>query len=207
VGAAEEPERIGDRAGERAADVAEELGLEEVRGDRAAVDGDEGPLGARRQAVDRRGDELLARAALTLDEHGRAGPRHLGDDLLHALHRRGVADELRDRELLAQALAQRVHLAAEEAPLHHPGHEVAELVEDQRLREVVVRPLLEGLDGRGDRRVARHHDDLDGLVLELDLLEELETAHLRHANVGDDGVEHLCPDRFDRLGAARGALH
>src|SRR5438034_407393 len=102
VGATEESERVRDGAREGAADVTEELGLQEVLWDRAAVHGDERPLGARREAVDRRRDELLAGATLALDEHRGVGRSDLRDDLLHALHGRRVADQLVDRQLLAQ---------------------------------------------------------------------------------------------------------
>src|SRR5947199_22969 len=47
VGAAEEAERVGHRAREGAADVTEELGLEQVLGNRATVHGNERPLRAR----------------------------------------------------------------------------------------------------------------------------------------------------------------
>ena len=52
--------------------VTEELGVEQVLGQRRAVDDDEGPAGARRGVVDGARDELLAGARLALDEHGRA---------------------------------------------------------------------------------------------------------------------------------------
>ena len=43
--------------------------------------------------------------------------------------------------------SKRVDLAPEEAALHHPRHEMAQLVQDQRLGEIVVGALLERLDG------------------------------------------------------------
>ena len=64
--------------GERAALVAEELALDELLGDRGAVDLDEGLVLAARVLVERAGDELLARAALAGDEHRR---RRVGDAL------------------------------------------------------------------------------------------------------------------------------
>src|SRR5690606_23175923 len=59
------------RAGERAALVPEELALEQARGDRSAVDDDEGPVGARALLVDRLGDALLAGPGLAGHEHRR----------------------------------------------------------------------------------------------------------------------------------------
>src|SRR5262249_38307141 len=67
VGRAEEAVAILGGVGEGALDVSEELVLEEGLWDGAAVDDHEGALGARGGAVDRAGDELLARAALSID--------------------------------------------------------------------------------------------------------------------------------------------
>src|SRR6185295_16294178 len=56
--------------GERAALVAEQLGLEQRLGDRAAVDRDERAVAPTRPAVHGTRDELLAGAALAFDQHG-----------------------------------------------------------------------------------------------------------------------------------------
>src|SRR5206468_11420247 len=58
-----------DRAAERAALVAEQLALDQVPGDRGAVDLDERSGRAPRQLVDRVRDQLLAGAVLAGDEH------------------------------------------------------------------------------------------------------------------------------------------
>ena len=55
--------------GEGALDVAEELGFEQLLGDRAAVDGDEGRGGARAGTVDGVRQDFLAGAALAADQH------------------------------------------------------------------------------------------------------------------------------------------
>src|SRR5690606_29100975 len=57
------------RAGERALHVPEELALEQLVGDRRAVDLHEGPVAARAARMDHVRDELLADARLTLDQH------------------------------------------------------------------------------------------------------------------------------------------
>ena len=64
-----------DGAGERALLVAEELALEHALGERLAVDGDERPADALAPVVEHARDELLAGAALALDQHGRAARR------------------------------------------------------------------------------------------------------------------------------------
>ena len=62
-----------DRAGEGAALIAEQLGLEQVFGDRGAVDGDEFALGARALVVDRAGEQFLAGAAGAEQHHRDVG--------------------------------------------------------------------------------------------------------------------------------------
>ena len=77
VGLVEQPALLADGAGERAALVAEELGLEQRLGEGAAVDRDELPAAAG-VVVDGAGDQLLAGARL-------AGDQHRGDGLGDAL--------------------------------------------------------------------------------------------------------------------------
>ena len=60
---------VGERAGEGAAHVTEQLGLDEIRGDGAAVDGDEGAAAAAAVVMDGARDEFLAGARLAEDEH------------------------------------------------------------------------------------------------------------------------------------------
>src|SRR5213594_4002376 len=98
---------------------------------------------------------------------------------------------------------QRVHLAAQEALLEDLLHEVLQLVQVQRLDEVVVGPRLQRLDRRLDHRVAGHHDDLERRIVPLDLVEHLQAVHLGHPDVDQRGVEDLMADQPDRLAPAR----
>ena len=68
VGALEHSGVIAHRPGEAASLVTEQLRLDERRCDRAAVDGDEGSVGARAVLVHGAGGEFLAAAALA-DQH------------------------------------------------------------------------------------------------------------------------------------------
>src|SRR5437667_4629836 len=80
-------------AGERAADVAEELRLEQGLGNRRAVHLDERHAALRAAVVDRARDELLARTGFAEDEHGALG---FGDELRppdHFLDRAAPADD------------------------------------------------------------------------------------------------------------------
>ena len=77
---------VADRAGEGAADVAEELRLEQALGKRAAVDAEERSVGVRRGGVDGAGEELLARAALPEDTDVQVGVLDLLDQVFALDH-------------------------------------------------------------------------------------------------------------------------
>src|SRR5262249_27577789 len=98
-------------AGEGSALVTEQLALDERLRDRRAVDGDERLVASVREIVDRAGHELLARAALTIDEHRRRAGRGELDPAIHLLHALRLPDELAEATLLAQLMTQEVHLA------------------------------------------------------------------------------------------------
>ena len=77
-----------ERARERAALVAEELGFDDLARNRAAVQGDERAPAARRVVVKRVRDELLSRAGLAHDEDGRLRGRddaEAREEFLHGL--------------------------------------------------------------------------------------------------------------------------
>src|SRR5690606_32865161 len=82
VGEVEAPGLGGDRAGEGAPLVAEELRLHQVLGDRRAVDADEGLVVPGALFEQAPGDDLLAGPALSGDEHGGGGGGDPGDHVL-----------------------------------------------------------------------------------------------------------------------------
>src|SRR6185436_11047832 len=81
-------------ARERAPLVAEQLGFQESLGDGGAVDGDEAALAPAAVPVDGAGHQLLARSAVSQEQHGSVGVRHHPDLLEHALHRLGAAEDV-----------------------------------------------------------------------------------------------------------------
>ena len=84
-------------AGEGARLVAEQLGLDEVRRDRAAVDDDERAVGARARVVDGGGGAFLAGAGLALDEDGGVARGDLLELREHLAHGGAVADQGAER--------------------------------------------------------------------------------------------------------------
>ena len=93
VGALEAARARGDGARERAALVAEELALEHALGERLAVDRDERPADAVAPVVQQARDQLLAGAALALDEHGRAARRHAPHEIEQLAALRALGDD------------------------------------------------------------------------------------------------------------------
>ena len=72
------------RAGETAADVAKELGLEQRLGQRRAVDGDERRTAPHARRVDQAGDDLFAGTAFAGDENFRVATGGVVDFFLSA---------------------------------------------------------------------------------------------------------------------------
>ena len=69
VGLADQARLVPIRAGEAAAHVAKQLGLEQRLGNAAAVDGDEGAADARALRVNQLRDHFLAHTGLAEDQH------------------------------------------------------------------------------------------------------------------------------------------
>ena len=81
-------------AGEGPALVAEQLALDQLLGERGAVERHVGPLGPGARMVDRAGDELFAGAALAGDEDRGLCRCHLGRAVQSLPKDRGAAEDL-----------------------------------------------------------------------------------------------------------------
>ena len=81
-------------AGERALDVAEELGVHEFPGQGTAVHREKGVLPAGAELVDDAGETFLAHTALSLDEDAEAGRGEFHRRLQRFVQRRIVADDV-----------------------------------------------------------------------------------------------------------------
>src|SRR5262249_1850036 len=137
VGLFEEPlARLGG-AGERSANVPEELALQERLGDGRAIDRNERTVGTTAVGVHRLGHELLAGAGLAGDEHGGVGGGDLDDadqDVAYGLR---TADDVLESVALAELAGEGLHLAEEAPVLERLLHFEQELVLGERLLDVV----------------------------------------------------------------------
>ena len=189
VGLLEAPAPQLRRAGERTLLVTEQLRLEQVGGERRGVERDERLGRARTVPMQRPRHELLARAGLAGDQHGHARTRQSPDRAEDLLHRRRVAEHLRDAARFARGGLRAMNLRRGAA------HQLDRLVDVERLRQVFERAALVRRDGAVEIGVRRHHDHRQSRPLAADLLEQVEAAAAGHADVGHEHVRLLAAER------------
>ena len=155
--------------------------------------------------VDRVGDQLLTGAALARDHHRRLAGRDLIHDLEDALHRRADTDDVVRRHPIANACAQLAGLAAELLLLEHLVEHDEELVEVERLGQVLGGTRAHRIDRRGHRAERRHHDDGGGVLHRAQLLDQLDPVHPGHLEIGHHDVRGERLELAERLeGIGRG---
>ena len=186
--------------GERAADVTEQLALEQRRRHRRAVDRDERLVAARRQVVKRAGDQLLAGAGLAGDQHGGVAVGDPADHLDRLADRGARAGDAVDRRvacghLCAGGVTSRLRIRCSSARLDRDR----EGVDLHRLGDEVVRA---GAD-RGDRGVeaalAGEHERQEIRIALAQLLAELDAGHAGHLDVGHHDVGRIRPQVLEAL--------
>ncbi len=178
---------LADRAGERAALVAEELRLEQVLRKRAAVDGDElpPPPGV---VVNGPRDQLLARTRFAGDQHRGHRFGDALDDRKDLLHPRAAADDVGESEFLFQRGAQVEVLVLELFPLHRFADDDLQLFDVEGLGDVIECAGFQSVDRGLGRRVRGDHDDGHRWVLRLDLPQQLQSRTVGEHQVAEDQV-------------------
>ena len=103
--------------------------------------------------------QLLAGPALTHDQHRMSALRRLGDDAVQLLHLGRTADDGAEAVLGAQALAQDTLFGGQLQLVHGALQHDAQLVERERLADVVEGAHLHRLHGGRDGGIAGDDDD------------------------------------------------
>jgi hypothetical protein len=110
-----------------------------------------------------------------------------GDQLENVLQAQALADGLGDL-VQAQGLLEADVLLLQTLAIEAPLDDVDNLLDLERLEDVVVGTLLHGLDGGLDRAESGHDDGEHVEALLVDLLEQLQAAHSGHLQIADHQV-------------------
>ncbi|MGY3344827.1 hypothetical protein ACVWYK_003596 [Bradyrhizobium sp. USDA 4470] len=174
--------RVG--AGEGAALMAEQFGLDQVARDRRHVDRDERPVAALAVIMQRARHQFLTGAGLARDHHGEVGLHQACEHAVDFLHRGRAADQ-RDRLHLAVLVGRCDPLLGLR---QRAADDRDQLLQVEGLRQVFIGAALGGADRRHEG-VLRTHDD-DGQVRPhlLDPRQQVEGVFVRHHHVGDDEI-------------------
>ncbi len=186
-------------AGECALLVPEDLALEQRFRNRGAVDRDKRLLLTGTELVDGLRDQFLARPRLAPDEDRGRGGRRLLDDLVDLPHLRTAADHRPERALIAQLLAQHLHLAQGVVPLHDLVEEDLQPLGFDGFGQVVVGAVLDGLDRRfhGSLRGEDEHRVVPAVVRQGP--QQFEPTHPGHDQVRDDDRRAEAGDARERF--------
>ena len=191
--------------GESASFVAEQfVGQERVKR-ASAVEHDERRVGAGALPMDLAGDQLLAHAALALDEHGAVGLRGELDERADLHGFLAAPDEFGGYgEPLQFSFEQHV-LFAESFFFIGFLDKHLQLVESARFVHIIVCAQLHRFDRRFDRSRAREDDNLHGRVRLFQRREKLYAVHPGHPDVHEGDVEQVLACDIQCLPARRGA--
>ncbi len=189
VGRREETLRAGHGAGEGALHVAEELRFHQRLGNRAAVHRHERAGPTRRLQVHGARDQLLAGPALAGDHHRRAAVGRLADRLEDLENARALADESFEAVLASQLALELAVLVLQALALERVGDGEPQLVELERLGDVVVGAELHRLHRRLGRGERGHHEHDRPRRVVLRRAQYGQAVHLAHPEIGDDEIE------------------
>ena len=195
-----------ERPGEGALLVAEDLALEQRLRNGGAVDGDERIAMTGRQLVERARRQLLAGAALAREQDGRGRGRRQLEQAEHLPHDRARPHELSVTPDLLQGPPEERHFPRGLRLLQRLLDQDPEAGDIERLRQVIVGPLLKGGDGGLDRRVPGQDDDRGERQLVLERAEESEPVEPRHDEIAHDHAGQERPRLLERRPAVGGLV-
>ena len=183
--------------------MSEQLRLEDRFRNRRAIDSYQRHVALLAAIVNRPSDELLTGAGLARHEHCGLRVGDAVDPIDDRAHRRTAADDAIVVELLVALAAEVPAFRAQALVVERAPHRREQLVDFERLAQIVERAQLHRVDRAVDGRVRRHQDDVRRVGRRADVLaDELEAAHARHHVVGEQDVEGPLAEQLQRLTSA-----
>ena len=179
--------------------MTEQLRFQQGFRNRAARDLHEWLVATIGTLVDGPRDQALARSRLA--RHQDRGPRlrHRIDEIEYPDHLVVLPQDVVERVSHGELLLQHPVFPQKRLLLEGPLHDKSNLVVDDRLGQIVVRPHLDRFDRGLDRAVARDDDRHDLREPVAYRAQKLEAIRLRHVHVADDEVERVPAELRDRL--------
>ena len=149
-------------------------------------------------------EELLARAALAVDQDRGVRRRHLLDLGRDLLELAALADDLRQAELVGELLLEQDVLRGHAGGVERSLDQHQQMVRVKGLGQKIIGPLLHGLDRGLDRAEGGHHDDRQERVSSFTALSTSKPSFfgsLRSVSTSADALVGKLPDA---LGAVPG---
>jgi hypothetical protein len=171
--------------------VSEEFALQDPFRQGPAVDGHKEFLPAVTSVVDGLGYELFSRSRFPRKKYITVPLRHFLNHLKDPIQCQAVPDHAFGRPLALKVTAKQDVLRLQTAALGGPLDDHPHFVGGERLGQVVIGPFLDGLDSTLNGGVSGDHNDHQGGLNLLQLLQKLDTIHAGHPDIADDNIEML----------------
>ena len=182
LGFAKGPFAVADRASEGAADVAEQLALQEFARNRGAIDGHERFAPAMAVLMNGARHKLLPRASFAQDQHGRIAVGEHADGLLHGAHEPARPDQ----PVLIRFGAWLTRLGPGRK---HSSEGARHILAADRFRQMIEGAEPHRLDSVRRGRMGGQYSDRRGIRARADAPQDLEAVHAGHAKVEQDGID------------------
>ena len=149
-------------------------------------------------------DQLLACAALALNQNGRAARRNLGDEVEEAEHRLALADDIFEVVALLQRALELDDLFFGAMPGDGGANVGEQLLVVPGLLNEVLRARTDGIDDVADRAVRGNHDDREiGLHLD-DAWQQIDTALAGKSKIQQQQIVFVARQQLHAGGAVDG---
>jgi len=160
-----------------------------------------GRIGTGTVLVDGAGDQFLAGAGLTGDQHGDVLAGDAADRLVNLPHRRAPAEDCALHIRVRRSFGDDGRRAHPPADLEGVSHHSPHLREIEGLKEVIEGALFHGLDGGIGGLGERDEDDGDAGVYFTDSVIDLEAGLIGQAHVEKDDVGGMGPNALEACGS------
>ena len=194
----EAPDALRRRTRERPALVTEQLALQQRLGNGRAVHLHQRSGSTPAPGMDDIRENLLAHAALAREQDAALRGRHQRRVPKDGLQQRAARNDLRRQLLVLVELHRRRPRKS-----RRQANVCQQLIEIDRLREIVHRTITHRAHRIADVRVRRHQQHRQHRVLATRATQGLQTRNARHAHVRDHHRETLPPQRLQRAFSRR----